>query len=331
MLMFKQLKGKIKHEYDVFSQAFVKNILAGYMIYSRIIRQYGKDAKLYLTGFNNAYSCGLLFNAFCSELPIEELPIFCVCEENGREEAEILSIKSIEMLTQDEMGDLYCLFMFADKRRLILLNHNILNYLFINSNIYGYKGLNYINGEWWCSYPNILINKRQEPTFDYGDTVKIFEEFSLIPGRTVLLTPQIKEVIPVPNWFWFFLAEALEEKGFIVCTYCESNDKPIDGTKAVTFSLKKAVPFVEMAGTTIGNRNAFQDVTESAKCLKIAIYYDFVENFKPSLTSNIKDFFTLTVYNEQDQYEFEYTRRGEVALIDKLVKMVISYSEGQGA
>ena len=172
-------------------------------------------------------------------------------------------------------------------------------------------------------------SKKQKPEYDTLGLYEFFAEHSLLPGKTVVFAPYSKITDMIPMWFWNFLAEALEEQGFIVATICNFGEPPIEGTKPLVVPPKKLLPTLEGAGCFIGVRGKLYNMAESANCLKIAIYDDIAYHHPVAApTESLQETLTMYGYNFSKFHEFEYTVRSEQTLCKTLTELVVEHIGG---
>lgn len=79
-----------------------------------------------------------------------------------------------------------------------------------------------------------------------------------------------------------------------------------------------SVPFLEMAGITIGLRSGFQDITNTANCLKITLYP--IKNFDRSIVCDINHSYSLIdMYNRKNQYDLFYSIETEDTILQNIM------------
>lgn len=99
---------------------------------------------------------------------------------------------------------------------------------------------------------------------------------------------------------------------------------PVEGTVPISISHDKTVPFLEYAGVSIGVRNGFHDITNSANCLKITLYQR--NAWKRSLVCcDYDSFWVSAMYQNNDQHDLFYSLGEEDELIEQIVQLVLSY------
>lgn len=97
----------------------------------------------------------------------------------------------------------------------------------------------------------------------------------IVPGKTVILSPYAKSVIPLPDKVWKDIVEDYTNQGYDVYTNTVGDEKPLEGTKKISPDITQMKSLVEHAGTFIGIRSGLCDVLKTAKCKKIALYPDY--------------------------------------------------------
>lgn len=107
----------------------------------------------------------------------------------------------------------------------------------------------------------------------------VFEDYSdldSIPkGKSVIFSPYAKSVTNLPNDIWEKMVVSYTEKGYKCFTNVVGDEKPIEGTAAISPTIAEIRSVVEHAGTFIGIRSGLCDVIRSAKATKIALYPDY--------------------------------------------------------
>lgn len=101
-----------------------------------------------------------------------------------------------------------------------------------------------------------------------------FEKKKLEPGKTVILSPFAYSInIQPPKGFWEKLINELRKNGLSVCINVNNEkEESYFDAPAICFEIKESGSVLEFAGTFIGMRSGFCDVTSSAKCRKIILY-----------------------------------------------------------
>lgn len=116
-----------------------------------------------------------------------------------------------------------------------------------------------------------------------GDTepVKptIFQDYSeldSIPkGNAVILSPYAKSVTTLPEDVWRKIVDSYIRKGYKCYTNITGNEKPLEGTEAISPQIAEMKSVVERAGTFVGIRSGLCDVLSTVKAVKIALYPDY--------------------------------------------------------
>jgi hypothetical protein len=109
-------------------------------------------------------------------------------------------------------------------------------------------------------------------------------------GRTVLLAPYAKSVLPVASSFWRQTAQLHASQGYAVATIVHGEEDPVPGTAALEVEIADLLDVVEHAGTFIALRSGLCDVAHTARARKVHVspdaYYS-TSRFK------VADFFAL--------------------------------------
>jgi hypothetical protein len=109
-------------------------------------------------------------------------------------------------------------------------------------------------------------------------------------GRSVLMTPYAKSVVPVPWSFWEHTAERHASQGELVATVVHGDEDPIPGTLALEIPIPELLDAVEHAGTFISLRSGLCDVVHTARARKIHVFPDAYYSTTPH---KVADFFAL--------------------------------------
>lgn len=321
------LKSKMVHVLTIW-EIFHNKVMAGYQLYAEVIQKYGENARLFLSAqaTGDVYIHGMCFESHTKK-HANIKPIFGVWETSGSKVASLFTIHNVEIFSLEEFKNLYNLLMFdsqANCKMEHLHYHVIHRHTAFLKYIEGIHGFNLFSQT--LAYLN--IESKQEltmPKFADDDKYikKIFDDNALIPGKTVLLVPYAKSVRSISLLFWNKLARKLVDYGFSVCTNTTGPmEPPVANTTGVFIPFPNSVPFLEMAGATIGLRSGFQDVTNTAKCLKITLYPE--NNYKRSIVWSTNESYSLTdMYNQPNQYDLIYSFENEESLLQEIVERVI--------
>ena len=321
---------KTTHVFTIWN-VFYNKVMKGYQLYADIIYKYGENARLYLSAQANGdvYIHGMCFESYTKKRP-NTIPIFGVWETSGGKVSSLFEIRNVEIFSLEELKDLYNLLMFDSQANCKIEHmhfHVVYRHIAFLMYIEGIHGFNLFSQT--LAYLNIESKQLTKPKFtnDFEIIKKIFDDNGIIPGKTVLLVPYAKSVLPINRLFWNKLAHKLMDCGVSVCTNTAgSMETPIEGTSGVFIPYQISVPFLEMAGATIGLRSGFQDVTSTAKCLKITLYPE--NNYKRSLVWSTNESYNLTnMYNQSNQIDLIYSYENEEVILQEIVDRVVASIE----
>lgn len=336
--VFEQIKGWFKSKisntaiYSIWD-AFHQKVMRGYALYEKVIEKYGENAYLVLSSqaTGDVYMNGMCFKSHIKSGAVfkNSVPIFGVWENSGVTIASLFSIPNVEAFSLEEFKDLYNLLMFDSSKlcRLEHMHHHVLHrHTAILMHLEGPHQFNIFS----LSKAYLGIESEEELTppkfdYDYDYLQKVFQENDLVPGKTVMLAPYAKCVRPLPIRFWEELAKQLMDQGFTVCTNSVGKSEPaIKHTAAVFISHQKSVPFLEMAGATVGLRSGFQDVTSTAKCLKISLQPQI--NYKRGIGCTANESYNLQdMYHQEDQYDLDYSPEEEQTLLNDVLSLITNH------
>ena len=93
-------------------------------------------------------------------------------------------------------------------------------------------------------------------------------------GKSVILSPYANSVVLLDDKLWEEITDYYKLQGYDVYTNVVGDEKPINGTMALTAKISEMIPIVEKAGTFIGIRSGLCDVIKYSNCDKYAFYPD---------------------------------------------------------
>lgn len=94
-------------------------------------------------------------------------------------------------------------------------------------------------------------------------------------GKSVILSPYAKSVTALPDRIWNEIVSCYKVEGYTCFTNVIGNEKPLDGTTAISTKIAEIKSVVERAGTFVGIRSGLCDVLRTAKAKMIALYPDY--------------------------------------------------------
>lgn len=104
----------------------------------------------------------------------------------------------------------------------------------------------------------------------------IYKDIASIPeGKAVILSPYAKSVTAIDHKVWEEAVNYYTGAGYKCYTNVIGDEKPLDGTEAISPSLLEIRSVVERAGTFVGIRSGLCDILREAKAKKIALYPDY--------------------------------------------------------
>ena len=253
-------------------------VIKGLSVYRRMQEKYGKDVLLFLANcpLGDYYLLGLYFKEYLNR---NDISCYVMLGESGgiNKLSEWFGIYPAETLSSEESSALIRAWMFlGDMIRLKPLTiwqgafrHNPCvtrqkeGFCFTDTfryMIYGHpEGVK-------PQFPK--RNGRKEKTEDF------FKEHSLKKNHTVLISPFSYSLPTLSDSFWNKLGEGLGRKGYSVAVNVgeEREENMIDCAVPVSLSFMDIMEFMEYAGTVIGMRSGFFDITSQAQCRRIILY-----------------------------------------------------------
>lgn len=104
----------------------------------------------------------------------------------------------------------------------------------------------------------------------------IYKDIASIPeSKAVIFSPYAKSVTAIDHKVWEEAVNHYNGAGYKCYTNVIGDEKPLDGTEAISPSLLEIRSVVERAGTFVGIRSGLCDILREAKAKKIALYPDY--------------------------------------------------------
>lgn len=253
--------------------------LRGEVYYKNLKRKYG-NVPIFVcpyTGTGDIYLIGTFWEAYIKSNNINDY-VFVVISKACKKVAELFDIKNIELTKKKKYASYLIEYHLYDPQngKIKLLNDC---WAQVHTNqvewFRGYKGLYFTKlfRKFVFELPDGV--KPEHPNYK-DETVKvkkIFNEYGLLPKRTIILSPYSNTLSDLPIEFWENIVEALKNKGYKLATNCGGKTEPaIDGTVGVFFPLDIAPQIIEEAGGFIGVRSGFCDIISGANAKKIILY-----------------------------------------------------------
>ena len=118
------------------------------------------------------------------------------------------------------------------------------------------------------------LPKNTEPVMPTA--FKDYPELSSIPaGNAVILSPYAKSVTALPDSIWQEVVDSYIRQGYKCYTNVVGDEKPLEGTEAISPRITEMKSVVERAGTFVGIRSGLCDILRTAKARKTALYPDY--------------------------------------------------------
>ena len=125
------------------------------------------------------------------------------------------------------------------------------------------------------------LPEQAEPSFpvavpDRDYTEKLFERLHLAPGRTAVIVPYSYSIHTLPADFWQRLIDRLVAGGYTVAVNQDGDREKnrFCGSVMLREDFSHMNDILEYAGTVIGVRCGFFDITSQAECRKIILYHE---------------------------------------------------------
>lgn len=279
---------------------FFWRVLAGFRVYRSILLTSEADAVILGTawlGTGDYYLCGCLLPAWLEQERIQHF-VFLTPNKAEKKVLQLFPVLRGHVRTLPDGSEYYHLLLFRafvgpSHCRFFYLHHQQpfptndgLN--ISNGALQGFRGLNmldfYLASGFCLPESTALV----PPEFEENKVQlrKWFDEYHLLPGKTVLLAPYstgLEEYLP-PISLWEEIARLLRDRGYCVCTNCFGKEQPVLGTVAISVPFAQIVPFLNEAGGFIGIRSGLCDIISTSICKK-AILHTYNAKWWPSGSS----------------------------------------------
>lgn len=265
---------KGRRYYDISEETFsyyISEASAGKEIYDRLIAG-GKDRHIFIcpyAGTGDIYIVGLYLKDYIDLHNIEDY-LLVVSGGGCSKVASLFNVNCIS-LEQSEIEKLlmYIRLVGLDTCRARVLNDGYLQVMV--KRMRGYKDVDFNTMFQRCVFE--FDDKVQGVCIKQENADDIFEQYKLINGKTVLLSPYANTIYRLSNDFWEKLAQEFISKGYTVCTNsCGESEPPIKGTEGVFIPYSKVVDFLDKAGCFVGMRSGLCDIVSSTKA-KMVVFY----------------------------------------------------------
>jgi hypothetical protein len=214
-----------------------------------------------------------------------------VVGEGCREVARLFGFEDADSLTQVAMDDLVAAVVSAEASDATIAHHD---------RPYGSTAPVRVLDERFVAFIDMYrelvygLSDRAEPQTPSRERVRRGNRRpvsdGLAPGRTVLLAPYAKSVLPVASSFWKDTAELYASQGYAVATVVHGAEDAVPGTVALEVEIEDLLEVAEHAGTFIALRSGLCDVVHAARARKVHVSPDA---YYSTTRYKVADFFAL--------------------------------------
>ena len=291
----------------------------GKIYYNKIRKKYG-DVPIFLcpyTGTGDIYLIGTFWDEYTKRNNLSEYA-FVVISTACKRVADLFDIKNIEVAKKKKLVSYLISYYLYDPKGVKI---KVLNdcWAQIHTNqvewFRGYKGLCFTNlfRSFVFGLPGSVKPKHPQLKDERKRVDQLFVDHSILPARTVILSPYSNTLADLPDEFWEQMAELLKEKGYMVATNIGGkSEPPIKGTTALFFSLDIAPHVIEKAGAFIGVRSGFCDIISGTDAKKVILYDRDNRFYMGSAYEyfNLKD---MELCDDATEIEYSHERIEELA------------------
>lgn len=98
---------------------------------------------------------------------------------------------------------------------------------------------------------------------------------SIPEGNAVILSPYAKSVTALSSEIWKKIISYYKNTGKVCFTNVSGEEKPLEGTMAISPKINEIKSVVERAGSFVGIRSGICDILRTANAKKIALFPDY--------------------------------------------------------
>ncbi len=308
------------------TQHYHSHVLAGRKIYLHLAEKYGDDCRIYINhypGTGDVYITSALLPAWAEKEGVAKY-LVTVIGKSAYKVAKMFPLENVEILSKRETEDLlHYLQMIGETAPNIEVLHftPFAFYQRIIEPLLGVNGSNFMDMYLNITFPGLTMRDMMpyDDQTTEEDIAEIFQKKSLVPGKTVILSPYANTIDLLSNQFWDYLAHSLKSKGYTVCTNCDfPKERKIQGTIPVFLKYSQMKKFVETAGTIIQLRSGLTDLLCDCNCRNYILYP--VENFFRFGSASLYEYFSLRKMGlNANVKEFEFSRRNEDKILERLL------------
>ena len=258
---------------------YLLEIRAGYKLYSSICGANGEDIRVLFcphTGTGDVYNIGRWFTQYLRENGITKYT-FIYSGDSEKKVGKLFGINGEIVLRRAEMLRMnrFLQFVGPSNTKAIQLHHYPLppQASVHTERLEGLRGLTFYE-----TFKRVTMGMAEdavpeEPRFEVDERIEErFDEYDLIPGKTVILGPYSASAFFLPMHFWENLVDELLKRGFTVATNCGSEaEMPVKGTVPLSIEYRFLKSYLEYAGLFIGTRSGLCDIVSSINCKKIVL------------------------------------------------------------
>lgn len=255
---------------------YITLLMCGYKIYKEIKIEYGTDTHIMFCPFEgtgDAYIVGLNLRAYIKKFNIHR---YVVLEplSAGTKVLKLFGDIPVRTISIEQRNQFraFVTFMGSTLDDVHLMHFNDWSTTSILGYVEGINGISFFD-----MFHSLWLDSKSKthPRFSNCDCEidKIFDQYGLIPGRTVLLAPCAGTIGEFPSYFWREIIGELVSNGYKVILNADGNAKTEwDDVPATLIPYPIVVPFLDRCGYFIGIRSGLCDIVSSSKCRKIIVY-----------------------------------------------------------
>lgn len=299
-----------------------KNIFlakAGVKKYQSLLKEYNQDVYIFLANcpLGDFYLLGLYFKEYIQRKKISNYAI--IGTSDGVEKlSPMFGFTNIKIISEFDSEALIQAWKLMGNEKMNLMPLTIWQGAFnINSCLTRqHEGLTFMDTFKYMIYalPDSVKPCYPQYTPDKEKVIKIFKTEGLLPQKTVIISPFSYSIQMLSEHFWISLTESIRDKGYKVAVNVGNRSEAnfILNTATIHLNFQDIMFAMEYAGTVIGIRSGFFDITSQAECKRIIIY---PPKMQESVTWNRSDKEYCSLKSMKlcrDAYEIDITNNGEM-------------------
>lgn len=120
--------------------------------------------------------------------------------------------------------------------------------------------------------------RKSQPRLIQRNSDAFFDEYNLIPEKTVLISPFSYSVCPVERDYYRDIINGLHDRGYQVCTNISKGEENLPNTIGVFLPYDTVIDFVDKSAGFVGMRSGLCDIVSSTSTKMVVYHKEFCFN-----------------------------------------------------